>query len=137
MNLNKKKELAARTLDVGKNRIVFVKSRLDEIKEAITKADIKQLKEEGAIIIKEVKGRKKIVKRKRKRKIGKIKKKVNKRKQDYVKLTRKLRKHIKVLKDKGKLPQGDFIDIRKKIRNKKFSSLRSLKEYIKTIWGEK
>ena len=137
MNLNKKKELAERTLGVGKNRIAFVKSRLDEIKEAITKADIKQLKEEGAIIIKEIKGRKKIVKKKRKRGAGKIRKKVNKRKQEYVKITKRLRVYIKMLKEKKKLSREDFIEIRKKIRNRKFLSLKSLKEYIKTIWGEK
>lgn len=130
MNLGKKKNLAVRTLGIGKKRISFVQSRLEEIKEAITKADIKQLKDEGAIKIKEVGGRKKIVKRKRKRGPGKIKKKVNTRKQDYVKMTRKLRKHIKPLKDKGKLSRENFIDIRKKIRNKKFHSLKHLKEYI-------
>ena len=35
MNLRKKKSLAARTLKVGKGRISFSQSRLDEIKEAI------------------------------------------------------------------------------------------------------
>ena len=45
MNLQKKKELAARTLTIGKDRIMFNTSRLDEIKEAITKQDIKDLKE--------------------------------------------------------------------------------------------
>ena len=130
MKLNKKKSLAIRTLGIGKKRIVFVNSRLEEIKEAITKSDIKQLKEEGAIKIKEVGGRKKIVKRKRRRGPGKIKKKVSTRKQDYVKMTRKLRKHIKPLKESGKLSREDFIDIRKKIRNRKFNSLRNLRDYI-------
>jgi len=130
MNLGKKKSLAVRALGIGKKRIQFVQSRLEEIKEAITKADIKQLKEEGAIKIKEVSGRKKIVKRKRRRGPGKIKKKVSTRKQDYVKMTRKLRKHIKPLKESGKLSREDFIDIRKKIRNRKFNSLRNLRDYI-------
>jgi large subunit ribosomal protein L19e len=130
MNLGKKKNLAVRALGVGKKRIAFVESRLDEIKEAITKQDIKDLKKEGAIKVKEVSGRKKIVRRKRKRGVGKIKKKVNTRKQDYVKMTRKLRAHIKPMKESGKLSRENFIDIRKKIRNKKFHSLRHLKEYI-------
>ena len=130
MNLGKKKNLAVRALGVGKKRIAFVESRLDEIKEAITKQDIKDLKKEGAIKVKEVSGRKKIVRRKRKRGPGKIKKKVNTRKQDYVKMTRKLRAHIKPMKESGKLSRENFIDIRKKIRNKKFHSLRHLKEYI-------
>ncbi len=59
MNLEKKKKLAARTLNVGKERIIFLKSRLEEIKEAITRQDIKDLHKDGAIIIKEEKGRKK------------------------------------------------------------------------------
>jgi large subunit ribosomal protein L19e len=130
MNLGKKKNLAVRALGVGKKRIAFVESRLDEVKEAITKQDIKDLKKEGAIKVKEVSGRKKIVRRKRKRGVGKIKKKVNTRKQDYVKMTRKLRAHIKPMKESGKLSRENFIDIRKKIRNKKFHSLRHLKEYI-------
>jgi len=130
MKLNKKKQLAVRALGIGKKRISFVQSRLDEIKEAITKQDIKDLQKEGAIKIKEVGGRKKIFKGKKKRGTGKIKKKVSKRKQQYVKMTRKLRKHIKILKKKGKLSQENFVDIRKKIRNRKFSSLRSLKDYV-------
>ncbi len=130
MKLDKKRNLAARTLKVGKERIMFVMSRLEEIKEAITKQDIKDLYKDGAIIIKEVKGRKKIVKRKRKRGPGKIKKKVNKRKQEYVKMTRKLREYVKTLKEKGKLSREEIIEIRKRIRNRKFHSLANLKEYI-------
>ena len=130
MKLNKKKELASRALGIGKKRIAFVESRLGEIKEAITKEDIKHLKEEGAIKVKPIGGRKKIKKRTKRRGPGKIKKPVNKRKQEYVIITRKLRKHIKFLKDKGELSLENFKDIRKKIRNRKFNSLRSLKEYI-------
>ena len=130
MNLSKKKQLAIRTLGIGKSRIVFVKSRLEEIKEAITKEDIKQLVREGAIIIKEVKGRKKITKRARKRGEGKIRRKVNKRKKEYMTITRKLRKHIKALKEKKELSNDNFKDIRKKIRNRKFPSLKSLKDYL-------
>jgi len=37
MKINNKKELAARTLGIGKSRILFNNSRLSEIKDAITK----------------------------------------------------------------------------------------------------
>ena len=47
MNLSKKKALAARTLNVGKARILFNVQRLGEIKEAITKQDIRDLHKEG------------------------------------------------------------------------------------------
>ena len=60
MNLSKKKSLAVKTLKVGKDRIVFLKPRLDEIKEAITKQDIRELQKEGAIIVKGIKGRKRV-----------------------------------------------------------------------------
>lgn len=130
MNLGKKKNLAVRALNVGKERIVFLKSRLDEIKEAITKQDIKDLKNDGAILIKEVSGRKKVERRKRRRLTGKVRKKVNTRKQDYVIMTRKLRSYVAELKKRGELSRDEIIEIRKRIRNKKFRSKAHLKEYI-------
>lgn len=130
MNLKNKKSLARRTLNVGKERIVFLKSRLEEIKDAITKQDIKDLKNDGAIIVKDIKGRKKNVKKSKKRGIGKVKKKVNKRKQQYVIMTRKLRKYVSEMKKQGRLSGEDAIEIRKRIRNKKFRSKAHLKEYI-------
>lgn len=130
MNLKKKKALVVRTLKVGKERIIFSKSRLNEIKEAITKQDIRDLQRDGAIIIKEIKGRRKIKKRKRKRSPGKIKKKVNKRKEEYIIMTRKLRKYVAEMKKQGKLSREEIAEIRKKIRNKKFRSKSHLKEYI-------
>src|SRR3989344_6489486 len=94
MNLSKKKALAARTLNVGKKRIVFLQSRLNEIKEAITKQDIRDLQKRGVIIIREVKGRRKNMKKAGKRSVGNVRKVVNKRKQEYLILTRKLRKDV-------------------------------------------
>jgi len=131
MNLSKKKALAIKTLNVGRKRIVFVKSRLEDIKEAITKQDIKDLQKDGAIIVKEVKGRKKNLKKKSRRSTGNIRKKVKKRKEEYVIMTRKLRKYVKELRNQGKLSREEAQDIRKKIRNKYFKSLGNLKEYIR------
>lgn len=133
MKLEKKRNLAARALNVGKARITFNTSRLSEIKEAITKQDIKDLKESGAIFIKEIKGRKKIVKRKTRRRRGSIKKKVKTRKQDYAILTRKLRAHLKYLKQNKKITQQEFIQLRKEIRTKAFRSLASMKEDIREM----
>ena len=130
MNLAKKKSLAARTLKVGKGRIVFLKSRLNEVKEALTKQDVKDLQKDGAIIIKEIKGKRKKERRKKRRNVGKIKKKINKRKQKYVILTRKLRGYISELKKQGKLSKEEVSEIRKRIRNRKFRSKAHLKEYI-------
>lgn len=129
MNLGKKKSLAARTLKVGKDRIIFVKSRLEDIKEALRKQDIRDLQQEGAIIVKEIKGRKKKEK-KRKRTTGNIRKKVKTRKQDYVIMTRKLRRFVAGMKKHEKLSKEEIAEIRKKIRNKIFRSKAHLKEYI-------
>ena len=130
MNLSKKKELAAKTLKVGKNRLCFSNEHLPEIKEAITKQDIRDLHAEGIITIKPVKGRKKIKKRKTRRGPGKIKKKVRKRKQVYVKITRKLRTYLKILKSRGVISNELYIDLRKKIRMRAFRSKAHLKEIL-------
>jgi large subunit ribosomal protein L19e len=129
-NLRTKKELAARTLKIGKERIVFVKERHEEIKEAITKQDIRDLVQDKAIVVKPVKGRKTNVKRKNQRGPGKIKKKVKTRKQDYVKMTRKLRAYVKALQARGELSKEQVVEIRKKIRNKDYRSKAHLKEII-------
>jgi len=133
MNLSKKKSLAQRVLNVGRKRIVFLKSRLDETKEAITKQDIRELHKEGAIIVKDAQGRKKNQPRKRKRGAGKIKKKVNKRKQEYVKMTRKLRACLKDAEGKGSVSKEEKKEIRNLIRNRHFKSKRSLKNYIEKL----
>ncbi|HJX49963.1 MAG TPA: 50S ribosomal protein L19e [Candidatus Nanoarchaeia archaeon] len=132
MNLRKKKELTSRMTGVGKGRIVFVTSRLEEIKEAITKQDIRDLIKEKAIIIKNIKGRRSS-KKKIHRSTGNIRKKVKNRKRNYVLLTRKLRGIITELKKQGKISKEEVEEIRKKIRNKLFKSKAHLKEYLKEI----
>ncbi len=132
MNLSKKKKLAKRTLNVGEDRIVFLGSRLEEIKDAITKQDIRDLLKSGAIVIKERKGRKKVQK-KRSRSTGNIRRKAKEKKREYIILTRKLRRYLKSQVSKGKLSKEHFRDIRKKIRNRVFRSLSHLKEYIGEI----
>src|SRR3990167_4250752 len=115
MNLSKKKNLAKRTFGVGKDRLIFVESRLDEIKEAITKQDIRDLYKNGAIIIREIKGRRNMHKRKS-RSVGKIHKKVGRRKRDYINLTRKLRKYSRSHLVAGKISKDNLKEINKQIR---------------------
>ena len=133
MKLRKKKKLTAETIGVGKDRIIFVEERLDEIKEALTKQDIRDLFTEGAIKLREVKGRKTNVKRKNKKGPGNIKKKVKNRKQEYVKITRKLRGYTRELKNQGRLSREEAKEIRKRIRNRDFKSKANLKNYIEAL----
>ena len=130
MQLAKKKELAAKVLGVGKGRIIFAEGRLPEIKEAISRMDIIDLHKSGAILIREVSGRKKIVKRKNRRRTGKIKMPVKKRKAEYVIITRKLRTFVRGLFRSGKIDAEEKREIRKQIRARKFKSKRQLKESL-------
>jgi len=121
MNLGKKKALASRTLNVGKERVFFVSSRIEEIKEAMTKQDIRDLHKSGAIMIKEVKGRAR-AKKKVKKSQGNKRKNIKNRKKTYVILTRKLRKYVGELKSQGKISGEKSKEIRKKIRDKNYKS---------------
>jgi len=127
MNLRNKKELAARTFGVGKKRIAFIESRKDEIKEALTKQDIRDLAAGGAIIIKDIKGRKKIEKRGRKN-TGNIRRIVNKRKREYIIMTRKLRNYAKSAA--SQFSRENLEKIRKKIKNREFKNKMDMKQYI-------
>ena len=75
MDLKKKKALAVRALGVGAKRIKFLEPRLEEIKEALTKQDIRDLYKDGAIVIKNISGRKTSTKKKKKKKRRKCQKK--------------------------------------------------------------
>lgn len=133
MNLRKKKELAARALNISRDRIVFNTSRLEEIKTAITKQDMKDLLNSSAIFIKEIGGRKKVVKRNTRRKGGSIRKKHRKRKREYMIITRKLRAYLSTLKKRGLIQKEEFLKLRKEIRASDFKSLAQLKEKISEV----
>ncbi len=130
MQFRKKKDLAAKVLKVGRDRVVFSENSLAEIKEAITRQDILDLHKTGAIKIREVRGRKKIVRRKHRRRTGKIKMPVKKKKQEYVIITRKLRIYLRHLLKTSKIDRGQYEDLRKRVRARKFKSKRHLKESI-------
>ena len=130
MKLEGKKALVARALNLGKKRIIFNSQRLSEVKEAITKQDIKDLLSSGAISIREVKGRKIITKRKGRRRAGSFRKKVKNSKRRYMILTRKFRAHLKNLRSKDKITKDEYIKLRKEISASLFKDLSRLKERI-------
>lgn len=132
-NLDKRKSLASKILGVGKNKIIFDNTKLSEIKEAITKQDIRDLYSAGVITIKDSPGRKKIIKRKTRRGPGKIKRKVNNRKIDYMILVRKLRRYINELKIQGKLTEDQYQSLRIKIKSKLFKDKNHIKEYLEEL----
>jgi len=137
MKLEGKRDLAARALKVGKNRIMFNEERLSDVKEAITKQDMRDLARSKAILIREVQGRKKVIRRTTRRKAGSIKKKVNTRKKDYMAITRKLRAYVKLLRDKKGITKEDYYTLRKEIRAKQFKSKGNMRERIKQLGDKK
>jgi len=133
MNLEKKKKLASRALGIALNRIAFNTQRLDEIKEAITKQDIKDLFKDGAIRIKEIKGTRKVVKRTTRRRHGSVRKKLADRKKGYMQITRKLRAYLAQLKRKEQISLENYYSLRKEIRARVFKDKNHLKERIKEV----
>lgn len=128
MKLEHKKELAANALGVGKGRIAFNTSRLSDIKEAITKQDIRDLYADGAIMIKEIKGTKTKEKRRTRRRAGSIRKKPFSRKRKYIILTRKFRGYLNELLKHEKITKEKWKEMRKEVKSKSFRSKAHLKE---------
>lgn len=133
MQLNKKKNLASKVLGVGKDRIIFMNESLSEIKEAITRRDILDLVNAGAIQLREISGRKTVVKRKHRRGIGKVEQRVPNKKTKYVALTRKLRTTVRGLRAMKKINNEQYHGIRRMIKASKFKSRRHLLESLKEI----
>lgn len=130
MNLKNKKRLIARVLGVGIGRVVLP-GEMEQIKEAITRQDIKDLEKQGVIKIREMKGRKKKIKTGKRKGEGSIKRKIKKRK-NYVIITRKLRKYVKSLKNR--IGKEEYYNLTKKMKTGIFLDLSHLKEYAR---GEK
>jgi large subunit ribosomal protein L19e len=130
MKLENKKVLVARTIGVGKERIVFNKERLNEIKEAITRQDIRDLVASKAILIRSISGRKTKEKRKNRRKAGSIKMKVKTGKRDYMNAARKIRAYLFELKKKGKISNEDYYKIRTEIKAGTFKHKEQVRERL-------
>lgn len=132
MKLDRKKKLAAKVLDVGLERVWFNPARLDDVKEAITRQDIRDLIKEKVIKIKPTTGKKAKKKRKWRRGPGK-KKKVVTDKREYVLKIRKMRQYLKMLRQIDKLSSAEYKKLRNHAKSGIFTDLRHLKEHISKI----
>ena len=130
MKLTTQKRMAAEILDVGEGRVVFDSLRLDEIKQAITKQDIRDLIKDRAIRIRP--GVAKAVRVKRKRTgAGRRKFRVKTRKRDYINRIRKIRTYVRDQMNSGALSKDLANAVRKYAKAGQFKNLRQAKEYIK------
>ena len=149
VNLRAKKRLVSRVTGYGIHRIQFDSDHLDDIADAITRADIRSLMTANVIKIKKIKGTSRgraqfkiLQKKKRGTKAGSKQGKKGARvgkKEVYVKKVRSLRYLLKVAKDRKEITNKEFWSLYKKVggntvRNK--AHLRSLiKETIDSRSG--
>ena len=131
MKLENKKKFAAKVLGVGMGRIIFNKSRLEEIKEAMTRQDVRDLFNDGAIMLKNIKGRLTIEKRKTRRRAGSIRHKTINKKREYIIITRKLRKYLVELLKGEQITKEQYLLLRKEIRASDFKSKAHLKDRMR------
>jgi large subunit ribosomal protein L19e len=141
MKLKLQKKLAADVLKCSKNRIALDITRLDDIKEAITKADIRSLISEGAIKKKPTKSTSRVRARKialqkrkgRRKGLGKRKGKKTARlskKESWINRIRTQRQFLKELKDKDIISSAVYQQLYMKSKGGFFRSKRHIKLYI-------
>jgi len=142
MTLKSQKRISASILKIGIHRVWFDPNRLSEIKEAITKADIRSLIKDLAIQKKPSnsisRGRAKKIKiqkaKGRKKGIGSRKGTKNARrpsKKAWIINVRNQRSLIQLLKQKGYITNKTFRDIYRKSKGGFFRSKRHIKLYLK------
>lgn len=129
--LKTQRRLASQILNVGKSRVLFDPDRINDIKEALTKADIRDLISEGVIKKEQVKERKNFKKENGRRGIGKIKKYVIRRKREYVRKIRKLRRYLKAMLEKRAITKQEFYKLRKYSKDGHFKDRKHLEEFIR------
>lgn len=132
MTLRMQKRIAAKVLGVGINKVLMNPFRINEIREAITKQDIVDLIKDGAIKSREFTGVKTNVRRKRKGS-GSKKGNVMRSKKDYMAKIRKLRRFLKLIKEKSLLTVPEIKKLRLLSKSGHFKSQRHLKEHITNV----
>lgn len=141
MDLKPQRRIAAGILKCGINRVVFEPARIKEIKEALTKTDIRSLINERAIYKAQKKGissaRSKKIKLQKKKglRIGEGSRKGSPytripRKRRWINRIRLQRNFLKELKDKKMIESKDFHIIYRKIKGGFFRNKSHLKLYL-------
>jgi large subunit ribosomal protein L19e len=141
VNIAKKRELAARVLNVGVNRVRFEPDRLEDITDSITRENIRSLVKSGAIWTVQPKGssRGRAIKKGSVWKVhgkgpgskkGKKTARVGK-KRVYVVKTRSMRYHLKVIKERKDISNDMYWYLYKRVNGGQVRSLAHLRELVK------
>ncbi|MFC6864687.1 50S ribosomal protein L19e [Halomicroarcula sp. GCM10025817] len=146
-NLKAQKRLAADILDVGKNRLWFDPERQGDIADAITRDDIRELVDEGAITAKDAKGNSRGRARERAQKrsyghqkgAGSRKGKAgarNNEKADWTSRIRAQRSTLRDLRDDGTLSKSEYRELYDMAGGGEFDSVADLERYIEANYGD-
>lgn len=141
VNISKKRELVARILGVGANRIRFEPDRLEDISDSITRENMRSLVNSGAIWTVQPKGtsRRRAIEKRSVWKVhgkgpgskkGKKTARVGK-KEVYVIKVRSMRYHLKVLKDRKDITNEIYWQLYKKVNGGQVRSLAHLRDLVK------
>ena len=141
MKLNLQKKLAADILKCSKKKVSLDTSRLEDIKESITKADIRSLISEGAIkkkasnAISRVRARKIALQKRKGRRKGPGRRKGKKtarlsKKRSWINRIRTQREFLKQLKEKSIITSSIYQQLYMKSKGGFFRSKRHIKLYI-------
>lgn len=140
INLRDKRELAARVLGVGVNRVKFSPDYLEDVADAITRENIRSLVTARTMHVEGIKGTSRGRTRARHAKAkkhgrGQGSKKGRKgarrgKKELWVKKVRAMRHHIKVLKKRGDISKRAFWSLYTKINGGQVRSLSHLRELV-------
>ena len=141
INIRKKRELVARILGVGVNRVRFEPDKLEDVADSITRENLRALIKNGAIWTARRKGTSRYRAKakhltRKKRGIGRGSKKGKKtarvgKKRLYITKIRGMRHHLKVLKDRNDINRETYWSLYKKANGGQVRTLAHLRELVK------
>jgi len=146
-DLSAQRRLAADVLDVGKNKVWLDPERQGDIADAITRADVRDLVDEGAIRAESERGNSRGRARERQEKrsyghqtgAGSRKGKAGARqntKQEWQSRIRAQRRRLRELRDEGEIDASTYRDLYDKAGGGEFDSVADLERFIDDNYGE-
>ncbi|MDI6826629.1 MAG: 50S ribosomal protein L19e [Candidatus Aenigmarchaeota archaeon] len=134
-SLSLQRRLAAEILKVGETRIVMDSEHLEDIKNAITRSDIKKMISHGYIKVQRTKIKKPVLHKKKRRK-GPGKRKgsfgaILTKKERWINTIRPLRRMLREFRDEGKIDKRTYRKTYYLIKSGAFRSKSHLKQYLK------
>ena len=141
MDLKSQRRMAADVMDVGKNRVWMDPDQMEKIDEAITRKDIRNLVEGGAIQKKDEKGTSKGRARKNKKQKEKGRRKGQgsrkgpktarkSEKDEWMKKIRALRSDLKEMRDNDEITQEQYRELYRKAKGGFFRNRKHLENYV-------